>query len=233
MGAILAAVRILVVEDSERVRDVICRALHAAGHAPMVAADCHAASELLAESEIDLAIVDIGLPDGSGLELCRSARRNGYELPIILLTARTGVDDRVRGLDAGADDYLAKPFSIEELTARIRALGRRGPRWVDSVKTFGSVVVDRDRRTVTQDGARVPLTPREFEIVALLAWRNGRVVAKDEILEIVWGGTGDNASSSLEVLITRIRRKLTSTSDVIRTVRQIGYAWGLEPSKSR
>jgi two-component system, OmpR family, response regulator len=225
------SVRILIVEDNERVRDVVGSSLRAAGHSIAMAPGYGAALEFFEQGGFDLAIVDIGLPDGSGIELCRQARRSGHELPILLLTAHTDVTDRVAGLDAGADDYLGKPFSSEELSARVRALGRRGPRWTESVKRFADVVIDRDRRTVVLRGAPVPLTPREFEIVAVLAWRNGRVVARDEILELVWGETSDKASSSLEVLVARIRRKLAGTSEVIRTVRQTGYAWALEPSK--
>ena len=223
--------RVLVVEDNERVRDVIARALRAAGYTPSLAIDCRTAAQLLDDAELDLAIVDVGLPDGSGLELCQDARRRGHELPILMLTARAELQDRIRGLDAGADDYLGKPFSSEELTARIRALGRRGPRWVHAVKSFGLIEIDRDRRTVKRGGTLVPLTPREFDIVTLLAWRSGRVVPRDEILEIVWGSAEENTSSSLDVLVARIRRKLAT--EAIRTVRQTGYAWGLELSNPR
>ncbi len=225
--------RILVVEDNERVRDVVTASLRGAGHAISTAASCSDALGLFAQKQFDLAIVDIGLPDGSGIALCRAAREGGHEHPILLLTARTDVQDRVAGLDAGADDYLGKPFSTEELSARVRALGRRGPRWTESVKVFGALVIDRDRRTVTFQDNAVPLTPREFEIVALLAWRDGRPVARDEILEVVWGDTSEKASASLEVLVARIRRKLAVGTEVIRTLRQTGYAWALEASKPR
>ena len=227
----MQSVRILIVEDNERVRDVVGSSLRAAGHTLSMAEGYGAALEFFEQGDFDLAIVDIGLPDGSGIELCRAARRSGHEWPILLLTARTDVNDRVAGLDAGADDYLGKPFSSEELSARVRALGRRGPRWTESVKWFGDIVIDRDRRTVVLRGVQAPLTPREFEIVAVLAWRNGRVATRDEILELVWGETSEKASSSLEVLVARIRRKLAGASEVIRTVRQTGYAWALEPSK--
>jgi DNA-binding response OmpR family regulator len=181
----------------------------------------------------DVAVVDIGLPDGSGLEWCRAARRAGNELPILLLTARAGVSDRVAGLDAGADDYLGKPFSLEELVARVRALSRRGPRWSEPARKYGVVRVDRERRELTVAGAPVPLTTRELDILALLAWRDGRVVSRDEILECVWGDPDERAAASLEVLVARIRRKLSErgVTDAIRTVRQVGYAWALARSK--
>jgi DNA-binding response OmpR family regulator len=226
-------VRILLVEDSERVAVAVGDALRARGHSIVAAGGIRAAEDAFATQHFDMAVVDIGLPDGSGLEWCRAARSAGSEVPILLLTARNGVPDRVAGLDAGADDYLGKPFSIEELVARIRALARRGPRWADSVRRYGSLVVDRDRRVVAALGSRVPLTAREFDIVALLAWREGRVVPRDEILEVVWGDTSERAAASFDVLVARIRRKLTQHDfrDAVRTVRQVGYAWALERSK--
>jgi two-component system OmpR family response regulator len=226
--------RVLLVEDSERVAQVVMQALRAAGHSVTVVRDCASARGELDSVHHEAAIIDVGLPDGSGLDVCREARAAGHDLPILVLTARNEVDDRVAGLDAGADDYLGKPFATSELVARIRALGRRGPHWSESRRCFGDLAIDRDRRIVTRDGASVALTPREFEIVALLAWRDGRVVAREEILEIVWGDTSDRASASLEVLMTRIRRKLgcAAGDDVIRTVRNLGYAWARKASKS-
>lgn len=232
--------RILVVEDSERVAETVRAALRASGHSVVVAGGLRAADDAFAAQAFDLAVVDVGLPDGSGLEWCRAARRSGTDLPILLLTARTGIPDRIAGLDAGADDYLGKPFAVDELVARVRALGRRGPRWTDSVRAFGSLVIDRDRRSVTVAATgtaagepRVPLTAREFDIVALVAWRDGRVVARDEILESVWGDASESAAASFDVLVARIRRKLRERGvrDAIRTVRQVGYAWALARSK--
>jgi two-component system, OmpR family, response regulator len=229
----LDAVRILLVEDSERVAGAVIAALRAHGHAVVAAGGLGAANELFETQHFDVAVVDVGLPDGSGLDWCRAARTAGSELPILLLTARNGVSDRVVGLDAGADDYLGKPFSIEELVARVRALARRGPRWTESVRRFGPIVIDRDRRVVTAGDARLPLTPRELDIVALLAWRDGRVVPRDEILEAVWGDATERAAASFDVLVARIRRKLSQhgARDALRTVRQVGYAWALERSK--
>jgi two-component system OmpR family response regulator len=224
--------RILVVEDNARVSDVIARALRSDGHQVALAESRATGEGELARASFELAIIDVGLPDGSGLDLCREARASGNDLPILVLTARTGVDDRVAGLDAGADDYLGKPFATAELTARVRALGRRGPRWAEGRREFGSLCIDRERRIVTIDGQALAFTPRELDIITLLAWRDGRVVPKDEILETVWGNTGDGVAASLDVLLARIRRKLGPVgAEAIRTVRQVGYAWALERSK--
>jgi DNA-binding response OmpR family regulator len=224
--------RILVVEDNTRVSEVIARALRAEGHHVSLADSRATGAGALARASFELAIIDIGLPDGSGLDLCREARADGIDLPILVLTARTGIDDRVAGLDAGADDYLGKPFATAELAARVRALGRRGPRWAEGTREFGRVFIDRERRTVTIDGSPLAFTPRELDIVTLLAWRDGRVVPKNELLETVWGSTGDRVAASLDVLLARIRRKLAPLGvEAIRTVRQVGYAWALERSK--
>ena len=225
--------RILLIEDRERVAQSTGAALRSRGYAVTIASTLREANDRFAEGGTDLAIVDVGLPDGSGLEWCRMTRQAGSEVPILLLTARTALPDRVAGLDAGADDYLGKPFAVEELLARIRALGRRGPRWSESSRSYGRLALDRDRRLLTVDGERVPLTPREFDIVAEMAWRDGRVILKSDLLDAVWGESGEGAAASLDVLIARIRRKLgeRGVNDAIRTIRQIGYAWALTASK--
>lgn len=213
--------RTLLVEDNERLSSLIARALRQVGHTVALASTCAEARSQLAHFE--LAIVDVGLPDGSGLDLCRAARAGGVDVPVLVLTARNGVADRVAGLDAGGDDYLGKPFAVEELLARVRALGRRGPRLAEARRTFGDLVIDRERRTVTKAGNAVPLTPRELDLVLLLAWRDGRVVTRTDIFEIVWGDTDERNAASLEVLVRRIRRKIGEHR--VRTVRSAGYAW--------
>jgi two-component system, OmpR family, response regulator len=223
----------LLVEDSPRVADTVGAALRARSLTVVVADSVRTANAAFDAQHFDVAVVDIGLPDGSGLQWCRSTREAGSTLPILLLTARASVADRVAGLDAGADDYLGKPFAMDELVARVRALSRRGPRWSESVRSYGALVVDRDKRTMTVEGTSLPLTARELDIVALLAWRDGRVIARDEILEAVWGEATEGAGASLEVLVARIRRKLADRGvrDAVRTIREVGYAWGLERSK--
>jgi two-component system OmpR family response regulator len=225
--------RVLLVEDDARVAATVQKGLQKSGHEVVVRESVRAASDAVSAEHFDAAVVDVGLPDGSGLEFCREARGTGLDFPIVVLTARNAVSDRVLGLDAGADDYLGKPFAMEELLARLRALSRRGPRWSESQRRFGELLADRDRRQISIAGERVPLTPRELEIVFLLAWRDGRVVARDEILAAVWGDASEGAGASFDVLIARIRRKLAERGvcDAIRTVRQVGYAWALERSK--
>ena len=213
--------------------DTVSAALRAFGHSVVLAGGVRAADAAIGSQPFDMAIVDVGLPDGCGLTWCRSTRKSGSDLPMILLTARNGVRDRVEGLDSGADDYVGNPFSVDELAARVRALGRRGPRWSESVRSFGPLVVDRDRRVATIGSVRVPLTAREFDIVALLAWREGRVVTRDDLLDAVWGDANERTAASLEVLLGRVRRKLAELGirDALRTIRQVGYAWALERSK--
>ncbi|HEY1697315.1 MAG TPA: response regulator transcription factor [Polyangiaceae bacterium] len=225
--------RVLLVEDSARVAETIVSGLRARGHAVVVAGGVQAADAATSAQHFDLAVVDIGLPDGCGLQWCRAARVAGTQTPILLLTARNDIADRVRGLEAGADDYLGKPFSFDELLARLQALSRRGPRWSDSIRRFGRVIVDADQRVVTVDGARLALTAREFDIVAMVCSRSGRVVVRSHLLEAVWGDATERTAASLDVLMARIRRKFGKhgVSDALKTVRQVGYAWSLERSK--
>ncbi len=225
--------RVLLIEDSARVAETVSRGMRAHGHTVVLAGGVRAADHALAGGAFDIAVVDIGLPDGCGLEWCRAARRADHAFPILVLTARNDVADRVDGLDAGADDYLGKPFSIEELLARMRALCRRGPRWVDSVRTYGKLTVDRDQRSIAVEGERLPLTPRELDVVFTVSSRDGRVVPRDELLEAVWGDSGEGAAASLEVLLVRIRRKLAEhgVRDALQTIRLVGYRWALERSK--
>ena len=213
--------------------ETVTLALRARGHAVHVAASLAGARAELAAGSCELAVVDVALPDGSGLDFCRAARSGGHDFPILVLSARSEVTDRVAGLDAGADDYLCKPFATAELVARVQALSRRGPRWTESTRTYGSLRIDRDRRLVTLDGKAVPLTSRELDVVMFLAWRDGRAAPRDEILDALWGDCSETAGASLEVLVARIRRKLRSTSvpEVVRTIRNVGYAWAPEASK--
>jgi DNA-binding response OmpR family regulator len=225
--------RVLLIEDSERVAETVSAGMRAHGHTVVVAGGIRAADDAIASTVFDVAVVDIGLPDGSGLDWCRAARTSTLQMPILLLSARNDIADRVGGLDAGADDYLGKPFSLEELLARVRALRRRGPRWGESVRRFGRVTVDGDLRVVTVDGNRLPFTAREFDIVAQVSSREGRVMMRDELLEAVWGDVSERAAASLDVLLVRIRRKLGEggVSGALSTIRQVGYAWTLERSK--
>lgn len=213
--------RVLVVDDEEDVRSVVARALAADGHAVATASDIETARELVA-SGTDLIVLDLRLPDGYGLDLCRGLRAEGLTVPILLLTAVSNVAVRVAGLDAGADDFLAKPFAVAELRARVRALGRRGALPRGLVYTRGDIVLDFAGRTAKRAGQQVAITAKEWAILELLAQRAGRVVSRLELLEGVWGDAGELAARSLEVLIGRLRRKLDT--DLIRTLRGEGYS---------
>jgi two-component system OmpR family response regulator len=218
-------VRVLVVDDHAETRQLLARNLTLASHGVSAAATCAEAQGLLASSSFDVVILDVMLPDGSGIELCAQLRAAEVQVPILLLTARGDVKSRVTGLEAGADDYLPKPFALAELLARVKALGRRGPIVRDRAITFGAVVVDLEGRRVRIEGRPVPLTAKELAIVDLLASRRGRVVSRDELIESVWGELTESARGSLEVLVGRIRRKLGPHAGLLQTIRGIGYAF--------
>jgi DNA-binding response OmpR family regulator len=217
--------RLLIVDDHRETRQLLMRSFEGAGHQVRAAGSCADATVALQDQKFDVAILDVMLPDGSGVELCRGIRARGLELPILLLTARGDVRDRVSGLDAGADDYLPKPFALSELAARVRALGRRGYVARATGVRAGDVTVDLEKRKVTCAGRAVLLTARELAIVEVLAVRRGGLVGRDELIESVWGEVTDSARASLEVLIARIRRKLGGSSAPIRTIRGAGYSF--------
>jgi DNA-binding response OmpR family regulator len=219
-------VRVLLVENDARVAETIDRTIRPLGHPLDVTTRGDEARETVRVGMYDLAILAMALPDCSGVDLCRELRAAGWARPILMLTA-DDVGDRVAGLDAGADDCLVKPFAPEELVARIRALLRRAPRWKESTRAFGRLEVDRDRRICLRGGEEVPLSPREFDFVALLVWRDGRVIPRDEVLERVWGEVSERTARSLDVLVARLRRKIDDPDapSHIRTIRGIGYSW--------
>jgi DNA-binding response OmpR family regulator len=216
--------RVLVIDDHAEVLDLVKRTLVRDDHVVWTARSMREAHAELDAREIDLIVLDLGLPDGSGQALCRELRHAGNTVPLLVLTARSAVASRVDCLDAGADDYLSKPFAVAELRARVRALGRRR----DTLRTFvyerGALVLDFAARRASVRGREAPITAREWSILELLAGRKGRVVTRRDLLDGVWGEASDSASASLDVLIGRIRRKLAP--DVIRTVRNEGYAFG-------
>lgn len=222
---------LLLVDDHPELLDLVSRALRKDDHVVATAQDLQSAREQLSAREPDLVILDLGLPDGSGIELCRELRQAGSWVPILLLTAHGEVAQRVAGLDAGADDFLAKPFAMAELRARVRALGRRGPLQRSNLLVLGEVELDFGARRAFVRGQEVPLTAREWSLLELLASRGGRVVNRSDILETVWGDLTDAASASLDVIAARVRRKLGS--GVLRTVRAQGYALGNGSSGQR
>jgi len=216
--------QVLVVDDHHEVRDLLVRALGRDGHRVEACATLAEARARLAAWTPDVIVLDLALPDGSGHELCRELRRKERSAPILMLTAHGEVSQRVAGLEAGADDFLAKPFAVAELRARVRALGRRGPLTRPAVVRLGDVELDVAARRAVRDGRDVPITAREWAVLEMLASRAGRLASRAAILDAVWGDDSDAASASLDVIVGRIRRKLGAS--VVRTVRGEGYALG-------
>ena len=216
--------RVLLVDDNPELRDLVTRALTRDGHAVTAVGSVAAARAALAENTPEVIVLDLGLPDGSGMDLCRNLRAGGERAPILMLTAQGAVARRVEGLESGADDFLAKPFAVAELRARVRVLGRRGPSTLPTAWRQGAVTLDFAARRASVQGAEVPLTAREWALVEYLSTRGGRVARRGEILDAVWGEDSPQASASLDVLTARVRRKLGAA--VLRTARGEGYALG-------
>jgi DNA-binding response OmpR family regulator len=223
--------RILVVEDSAEVRTFVEVTLRQAGFDVRGVASCAAAEAALREGGVAGVVLDWMLPDRPGIDLCRAMRRDGDATPVLMLTARGEVEDRVAGLDAGADDYLKKPFAAAELKARVKALLRRGPRLADEIVHIGPVELHAGARRIVSSGREIPLTAREYDILETLARQRGRVVPRSSLLLSVWGSDDDAASSSLEVLVARLRRKLGAAGapEAIATLRGVGYSLRAEP----
>jgi len=216
---------ILVVEDDPAVRDALERALKFEGYMVEVARDGAVALSMIRERAYDLIILDVMMPHLDGLETCRRIRAGGDAVPILMLTARAAVDDRVEGLDAGADDYVAKPFSLDELLARIRALLRRSFGDVTGVMKAGDLVIDPGARTAVRNGHEMDLTKTEFDLLYLLVLTPGIVLDRDRIYDEIWGIDFATTSNSLDVYIGYLRRKTEESGGprIIQTVRGVGY----------
>lgn len=228
MGSSQTVATVLVAEDDPNVRSTLDQLLRFEGYRVLLAADGREALELLERERPDLAVVDVVMPQLDGLSLCRLLRRRGDRLPILVLTARHQVGDRIAGLDAGADDYLPKPFDTEELLARLRALLRRSTFDVPEdagLLTVADLVLDPATREVRRGGALLDLTRTEFDVLELLM-RNERVVlSRTRIYEHIWGFDFDTESRSLDVYIGYLRRKTEQggAPRLIHTVRTVGY----------
>jgi two-component system response regulator MprA len=221
-------VRVLVVDDEPAVRESIGRSLRFEGYQVELAADGHTALDAVLTRRPDVVVLDVMMPGLDGLETCRRLRITGDRVPVLMLTARRNVGDRVAGLDAGADDYLVKPFALEELLARVRALLRR----VDPVDpvdrdplTFADLQLDPANRAVTRNGRMVDLTRTEFELLAVLLRSATRVVTRSVLFTEVWGYDFGTRSNSLDVYIGYLRRKLEAEGEprLVHTVRGVGY----------
>jgi len=220
---------VLVVEDETALQQVLAYNLERAGFAVEQAFDADEAMTLIAERTPDLIVLDWMLPYMSGLELCRQLRRKAAtaNLPVIMLTARTEEPDRLRGLDTGADDYVTKPFSIDELVARMRAVLRRvRPVFAEEVLSFADLIMDLAGHRVTRSGREVHLSPTEFRLLRQLLESPGRVFSRGQLLDLVWGRDQDVELRTVDATIRRLRRALNAGDepDLLRTVRAAGYA---------
>jgi two-component system response regulator MprA len=219
--------KILVVDDERAVRESLRRALELEGYEIELAADGNEALYRLdVTEEPDAMILDVLMPGVDGLEVCRRLRGSGSKLPVLMLTARTEVEDRVAGLDAGADDYVTKPFALEELLARVRALLRRTSDTDGEVVRFADLVLDPNTREVTRGGRPIELTRTEFSLLELFMRNPRQVLTRTIIFERVWGYDFGYASNSLDVYIGYLRRKTEADGEarLIQTVRGVGYA---------
>ena len=221
--------RILLVEDERKVASFIARALRENAYAVDVAETGEKALELSPDAPYDVILLDVRLPGISGVETCRRLRQAGVQTPILMLTARTLVEQRVEGLDAGADDYLTKPFALAELHARVRALIRRGFSKSDPVLRLADLELDRHRRRATRGGALMPLTSKEFALLEFLLLQASQPVTRSEIIEHVWDRHFDSETNLVEVYINRLRQKidLDRPEKLLHTVRGVGYRLGL------
>jgi two-component system copper resistance phosphate regulon response regulator CusR len=220
--------RVLVVEDDKPVASFLRKGLEAENYAVDVAGDGKEAIHLSDAYEYDLVMLDLGLPESDGIEVLKHIRAKRDSLPVLVLTGRSRVEDRVKGLDVGADDYLTKPFSYSELSARVRALLRRGSRSVDSCLRVADLEINRIERTVKRGDRRIDLTPKEFSLLEYLMRNAGRRVTRAMIIEHVWNLSFDTMTNVVDVYINYLRRKIDEGHEVhlIRTVRGVGYQLG-------
>ncbi len=214
--------RVLVVEDEPNLLRQLKAALEGAGYAIDTASDGEDAQYLGSTENYDAVVLDLGLPEIDGLTVLDRWRKEGKTMPVLVLTARDSWSDKVAGLDAGADDYLAKPFQTEELIARLRALIRRAAGQATSELTAGGVRLDSRSGRVTLDGEPVKLTAQEFKLLSYLMHHKGKVVSRTELIEHIYDQDFDRDSNTIEVFITRIRKKLGP--DLISTTRGLGYS---------
>ena len=216
--------RILIAEDDRVMADGLLRALRGTGAAvDHVASGNEADAALLTNTEFDLLILDLGLPGMHGLEVLRKLRSRGSSLPVLILTAADSVDERVKGLDYGADDYMAKPFSLQELEARVRALLRRRMGGAGSSIKHGPLVYDQSGRIATIDGKMVELSARELGLLEVLLQRVGRMVSKDQLVERLCEWGEEVSTNAIEVYVHRLRKKIEKGPIRIATVRGLGY----------
>lgn len=222
--------RIAIVEDERLVRELVAVNLRHAGYEIVTAENFAEGKQLLSGGEYQLAILDVMLPGGDGFALTRHARDIGISVPILMLTARSDTSSKVRGLDAGADDYLVKPFAFEELLARVRALLRRGSGGAAPVLRLGDLSLDPATRIVTRGRRRISLTAREYALLEYLLRNTGRVLTRPMITQHVWGMDFDPESNIVDVYVGYLRRKIDADGEtrLVQTVRGAGYSLRVE-----
>src|SRR5712692_1820782 len=220
--------RILLVEDERRVASFIARSLRENAYAVDIVDTGEKGLELGKQTNYDAILLDVRLPGMSGVEVCRELRWRGVAAPVMMLTARALVEQRVEGLDTGADDYLTKPFVLAEFLARVRALIRRGFHSSNARLRYADLILDRHRRRATRDKETIPLTSREFALLELLLLRAPELVTRSEIVEHVWDCHFDSETNLVEVYINRLRQKIDQDRSVklIHTIRGVGYRLG-------
>jgi len=221
--------RILLIEDEQMLREQVAQRLQAEGYTVDASGDGKEGLYLAREYPVDLAVIDLGLPGVPGLEIIRTLRAEGRDLPILILTARGKWEEKVTGLEAGADDYLVKPFVMEELLARIKALLRRASGGVHDELTFGPLSINTTQQQVRLNGAAVELTAYEYRLLEYLARHPGKVIAKSELADYLYPHDDECDSNVIEVLIGRVRRKLDADNGLnpIETLRGRGYRFSL------
>lgn len=223
--------RILVVEDTQVLGQAICERLTSLGHGVDLIADGKSADELLKYQEVDLILLDLNLPGLSGLQLLQKLRQREDSTPVLILTARDQIEDRIRLLDEGADDYLTKPFDFGELEARCRALLRRKQGYASNVTEHGNIMVNRDSRQVFVDNELAAVTNREFRLLEIFLGHLGRVLSKDEITDHLFNFDETPGQNAIELYVGRLRKKLAQGDLRISTLRGIGYVAEIVPSE--
>jgi DNA-binding response OmpR family regulator len=223
--------RILVIEDEEKVASFIEKGLEQSAYTVDWAATGEDGLEFARSNEYQAIVLDIMLPGKSGLEVVRELRARGVSTPVLALTARAGLEDRVAGLDSGCDDYLPKPFAFDELLARLRALVRRASSQKTTQMEYGGIVLDPVTRKVTRDGKPIELTNKEYSLLEMLIRNPGQVYTRTSIMENVWGYDFDNASNVLEVYMNFLRKKIDQGfgKKLLHTVRGVGYVLREDP----
>jgi DNA-binding response OmpR family regulator len=219
----MSALRILMVEDETRLADAVKKGLGEEGFTVETAESAEDAEPIIARGALDLIVLDLQLPGKNGIDLLRELRAGGNQTPVLILTAHGSLEERVAGLDVGADDYLTKPFDLPELEARARALIRRGQSGGSSLLTHGPLTLDTSGRRATLAGVALELSARELGVLEVLMLRSGRVVNKDQLAEQLYSWDDEVGSNAIEVYVHRLRKKLEPAGVAIRTIRGLGY----------